>query len=627
MKKPITINRPVDRLLLLRDPALLRPIKKTSSRFADDCNEPVSGAELQIVSEPILGMDCIDQQGAIDNKALKNSLHPNGKIDPYIDQNAFLATLDLAHNTQLSAVATVRMWLEEGSIRAVALVAQWIVRVLVGSTGNPTEEHHGAAKRALQREANRNDSLAAEALESPEACDRLARGLLNAFHELMPAIGMNLPGPCFEQEAEEIEQTPDGDQILAYDERLARWLSTRWDTLGDQAADMIRQCARDHRRGQIDQPSLPAWWAEPKPGLVWTTWIPKPDDDPLVLKVIARLIWMRHIHPWWKKERDQLRYRRAALVRAVVADEILVVQTKQAYLPGLDDGLIRDNRGRTIARIVDGAPLVSVREGLELLGTVTGHRLIRALVHRGYDQWDTNKADFRAVQFDGGWSAVAKAVKYKTRDWSILQKLAKAGQHVDWQAASGHQGGGWWTFTTKRGARGNPGWVRFILGDAILPGYADTMTRLDKAKSHTSRSARRLIPELRYEPPVSILHERSHGHAWTLQRLFMLEMVDNAEELYRNGAIILLPKQWNKLAQKAGLPPNTISRLLSHWIAGEDENAPPLLQSPDRDAWTLADSYKFERDFIHETGRNRVEGRINARKGKARKHQKKRGKT
>jgi len=117
---------------------------------------------------------------------------------------------------------------------------------------------------------------------------------------------------------------------------------------------------------------------------------------------------------------------------------------------------------------------------------------------------------------------------------------------------------------------------------------------------------------------VAAARANDQGAAWTLHRLALIELVDRAEELHREGAIALTPARWHALAADARLPADTLARLLDSWRTGDDA-APALLAEPEPGRFTLADSHAAERDFIADGGRKRTEGREAGRKGKANK--------
>jgi len=342
----------------------------------------------------------------------------------------------------------------------------------------------------------------------------------------------------------------------------------------------------------------------------WRLWRLK-ERSASFLKLMSHALWTDEVEPMLIRTAR----RRPAIVRAVVADRLLPAMTRQAMLPELDDGVVRDVRGHVLGRIAltTEATIEVVRRGAHALGTVPAHRLIRALIHRSHDAWNRGVQDPRKVVFEGGWAGLLDALAVSQKNHDIIKAIAHAGQCIVWETPHAN-GEGLWLWSERRGTKRASGEVAFVLGDALTPGYADAMTRA--GDSLPARIARRLVPELRYEPPMGGARTNDQGPIWTLQRLMLLHMVDHAEQLAANGGVVITPQRWVELAQQAGVSPRIVNRTLDAWIAGESETAPPLVKRVDPDAWTLADHHAPERDFITAGGAERVEGRRRRANGK-----------
>jgi hypothetical protein len=349
--------------------------------------------------------------------------------------------------------------------------------------------------------------------------------------------------------------------------------------------------------GELDAAGLFAWWL-----------------DGRALLLVARVLWRARVADLWKRKQTV----RPALVRAVAADVLVQAMTRQAVLPGLDDGAVRDKRGREVARIdvasMDATALDVVRRGLDLLGSVTAHRLVRKLVHRVHDQWEAQAADPRAVDFVGGHTALAAELHDSERDPSRLRAILEAGQRLQWTHPTVTVGG-LWTWTDRRGSPGRPGLVRIVVGDALAPTLAARLAD-DGNTSFSARRARKLVPELHEEPPVSAVRNNDQGAAWTLHRLVLVELVDNARELSVRGSVAISAERWRELANLAGLPLVGLAALRASWLTGDNTN-PPLLCEPERGRFTLAlDPHAAGLAFIVAGGRRSLAGAGAAREGK-----------
>ena len=339
----------------------------------------------------------------------------------------------------------------------------------------------------------------------------------------------------------------------------------------------------------------------------WRLWRLR-DRSARFLKLLSDALWVDEVEPLLARSAR----RRPAIVRAVVADRLLPAMTRQAMLPDLDDGLVRDGRGHVLGRIAltTEATIEVVRRGAHALGTVPANRLIRALIHRSHDAWNRGETLPNRVAFQGGWAGLLKAIGCDSRNnYETLKAIAQAGQCIVWETPHA-KGEGLWLWSERRGTKKAPGEVAFTLGDALTPGYADVLTR--SGDSLPARIARRLVPELRYEPPMGGARERDQGPIWTLQRLMLLELVDQAEQLAADGRVIITQPRWVELARAAGVSTTIIARTLDAWIAGESETAPQLIKRIDTDAWTLANPHAPERDFIAAGGLERTAGRRRA---------------
>ena len=317
----------------------------------------------------------------------------------------------------------------------------------------------------------------------------------------------------------------------------------------------------------------------------------------------------------------------AATTRVVFAGELLAVQSRElrAETAGTSPGLYDRNGGLRARLVGSPAMICDAAAGAELLRTVVAHRLIRRLVHRAYDQREAGEQDFRVVRFEGGWQGLAAAVDLATRDWQPLQRLAIAGQAIQWRRGDGgHSGGGWWTWDSFRGTAGRPGWVQFTLGGALLPGYATELRERDNSHSLAARQARRLVPELRYEPPVAAINGRNQGPAWTLSRLFVLEVVDRAEELAKRGAVRITAARWTALSGLARFPSDGVSELIGYWGRDESERAPALVERQGED-FTFGPRHHAELDFIVASGQARLNGRVGGQAANARRFRRQAG--
>lgn len=457
--------------------------------------------------------------------------------------------------------------------------AAWAA-VQLWASDAPGDLHNAAARNALDKE------------EGPAiAVATLARVLHKRTHELVAAIA--------KPHGLAVHEVPERDGMLSLDADLADWLAKIDPEDAPNQRDKAQDRLTEYHNGKRDAGGLFARWLNGG-----------------ALRAVARSLWRTSVAALWKRQTTSSR---PAVTRAALADTLIPVMAKQiAYLPGLDDGKIRDTRGREMGRIADVATLDAevlsqVRAGLNLLGSVSAHRLLRELVLRVHEQVEASDVDARTVDFEGGWAGLAKAIKDQSSSHDKLRAILEAGQHVVWSHPVAGTFGGLWTWNAQRGNQTRPGLVRIVVNDPLAPGLAARLADT-KNTSTAARMARRLVPELRGDVPVEGVRERDQGKAWTLHRLTLVEMVDKAAELAKEGSVAIGPNRWRELAKDASFPVDTLPRLLGVWQSGDD-NAPPLLLEPEPGRFTLADTHAAERAFIQESGNRRLTGRSGAQKG------------
>jgi hypothetical protein len=444
------------------------------------------------------------------------------------------------------------------------------------------------ARLVLGRLADDGEEGAAYALTDAGAPfrDRLVREMKRRLRELRRHVGMD---GWPETVPEAAPKWLDGTFLT---EAAAKWLAETFKTEGAESAAELR------RRSGVDP---------------WAPWEAEDGEDfAFILRRLVRLVWRNGM----EAEAERARRNRPGLVREVYADELVAAQTAQLSLPTMEPRELRDRRGRLVATIdasVTDLPLVHA--GIAALRSPMGNRMVKSFVLTAHRKKEAGEALFNRVQYDGGWSGLAEAVGHSGRDLSDLKALAKMGQHVNWQSRDGtHRGGGWWTWTEKRGGPGAPGYVRFSLADCFVPGFASSLKR-DDGHALSAREARRLVPELPYEPPTGAVNERSQGAVWTLHRLFLVDLVDRAEELARTGLVVVSEDRWKDLAKLSGLPLRLLPHVLNSWTEGESEKAPKMVER-DGDGWRLAlDVYRLEHEFLVDGGRKRIESKAGGRKG------------
>ena len=465
----------------------------------------------------------------------------------------------------------------EHTPRLLAAAAARAVRAW--ATPDPTPAHRAAAVALLAGE---------EAGADGQAESMLAHALCGATSRLSGLVAVAL----------EMPPTADGqcarrDGMLAADAALADWTALH---AADRAA-ALRRKSRDrlaeYDAGACDASELFKLWADSARG---------------ALRAVARTLWVAGVQDEWRERSAE----RPAIARGVALDVLAPVMCGRVLIA--DSGLVRDTAGQQLGRIaaLDAQALQVLQANLDLFRSVAAHRLLRCLVLATHDAWMAGRSDPWTVEFVGGFGGLAQTIGDRTNDFRRLQAILNAGQQVNWEHPA-MTIGGLWTWTYHRGGPGSTGLLRIRVGDALGPTLGAQLARTG-GHGRLARLARRLVPELRHEPPLSAVRDSDQGAAWMLHRLLLVELVDHASVLASEGSVPIRAARWRELAVDARLPASSLSRLLGSWASG-DSIAPPLCLEAEPGRFTLAAPHAAAREFIAESGRRRVDGAAAARKG------------
>ena len=401
--------------------------------------------------------------------------------------------------------------------------------------------------------------------------DRLVRELKKRLRELRRAAGMSGDAP------------PAVDAGANVTEAAAEWLAGTFQIEGAKSAEELR------RRAEVSP---------------WAPWAPEDAQDfAFLLRRLVTLTWRNGL----EAEAERARRNRPALPR-VTAVDVSDVATRNAFLPGLDDGLVRSSKGGVRATISGGVVDVErVREGLALMPSMPFHRMVRTLVHAGYDQAEAGVEDYRVVSVPGGYAGLTERLELSAKYRKDVRLIAEAGARIEWRIG-GRQGIAWWTLDAPVPGvtfahRGQGAEVTFTLGTMLLP-YAARRMRQQQTLADDAID-RRLVPELRHDPPM---YGRGNEQAaiYTMARRFLTFMVDNGLALARDGGIVVTPDQWAQLAKDSGLPAVLALKVVRKWADGDGDTAPPLIEYLDGGLVRLSETYRAEHDFIVDGVRRRA---------------------
>lgn len=435
------------------------------------------------------------------------------------------------------------------------------------ATVAPRQVHYEAARAALAKD----DADAGEA-------DRLAL----AVHKWCCGPGglvAALVRPT--QGADLTDGVPVRRGMLALDADLADWWAPNVDA---READTIGNRARarwaQFTAGDLDVAGQFAPWA---------------NDGADRLAALARSLWRQLTAP----DAARVKARVPALVHAVAADILHPAMAGQFKVCG--DGKVRDCKGQDVGTVDPGADPAQVARGLDLLGDVCGHRLVKLLVVRPFAQTAANDPEPDRVAILGGWGGLADLLGCGNGRHNDLRALVAFGAAVQWRHPIVGELGRLWTADETAAAPGRGAEVVFAVGGAMLPGNASRLAK-QAGNSMAARCAKFLVPELAHEPPIAGLPTRLRGRAWTVARLVVAVLAKGSMQLACGGAVAL---DWPALARTARLPARQLSAVRAAFLCGDGE-APPLLTEPHPGQFALADAHADARDCLADLGHTRL---------------------
>lgn len=398
----------------------------------------------------------------------------------------------------------------------------------------------------------------------------------------------------------------------AWDEALAKHVETLGPN-GKKGSAKIRKASAEKR--ERCGPNYVAAWVES-----WILFSP-----PVRLQALAVSLWHDVVKPRIKDEGK----RPQAIIRPVFTSQVMLAHMRprieatenQLALPGVHDGGLpcRVNIAHTEARLV-----ARIRAGIDKLGTLTAHRVLRWEIETGHRQFieGTKRpgVDFRKIEVEGGYSEIARRIGVTSGDDAQAIREIIAAQDATvfdfpWaNLGAGHNGR--LLIREEVGAtRGRKAKVNLILGSMLVPGYAS-----DLNKPVVSSASRKLVPVTDIPPLVG--SPDKHGAQVSLSMMLVLRLRDHADELHQEGSIRLRSVDLQRMAREVGLDddPGFLRTLWERWQTDGGKSADdttPAFVKCDGDRFTLGDHHDAARQAILDAGAAEVAGRIRGQASQA----------
>jgi hypothetical protein len=244
-----------------------------------------------------------------------------------------------------------------------------------------------------------------------------------------------------------------------------------------------------------------------------------------------------------------------------------------------------------------------VKDGAELLKSVTAQRVLRWEVAEGNERVVRGLPDARTLVIQGGWAFFADQLGFtKKQHASDLRAILHAQAAVTIRQVDGSRGN--MLALREVPQRGqHRGRIEIVLGTMLLPYYVFEVSK--DGGGRAAREGKRLVPLPKLPPFVGRANE--HGAQATASMLLVRELRSHAVDLFRSGAVHISRDRMAELFYEARVPASLVPRVVDRWTR-DDVDGPAFLSMPDADAYTLGDSHVRAREFLLEAGKKEALG-------------------
>lgn len=432
------------------------------------------------------------------------------------------------------------------------------------------------------------------AVKPPSDLDGAVKDLANEVFKQIPRLRERLGTPS-RLESESLKASSSGD-MLQLDEAFADLLES-FGERGREYAGVVRNKSRARWAARSNLSRLCRLWVDPSDakGALW-------------VELLTDTLWLDRVRPELERQAERRSKNHEALAMPVYS-EVARLHSRMGS-PSNDSAQLVFEDGTAISfPLLDTSAIHLVSRGIELLGCIDAHRLLRWEAKFGYSNWLEGLPNPHIADVERGYGELAFD-HLGIRDKGAPQRLRAIlmAQRACAFPLPGGATGNLILLSEWKGSGRRPGRIRIELGSALMPTYVHELQgnfggrELDRMK--------KLVPLVALPPFVG--RERDHGAQATLSMLVTREMRVRARELFREGGVRLDLPLWAGLAEQARIPRSQVTQqlrpILDRWTQdGDDGPAFLKLMAGDRDRYTLGDAHEGARRFLFESGKLEVE--------------------
>ncbi len=315
------------------------------------------------------------------------------------------------------------------------------------------------------------------------------------------------------------------------------------------------------------------------------------------LKLLAEILWKDKIELQFQKTQKHLPALTLSVQRPLTR-----LFSSRAYQMTHQEKTTLLYEGKIVAEATCFEPKYAslLSKGIQSLGSIYHHKLLRYECQAGYENWIAGKTDPRIIRFERGETEIAEILGFKFKQApAIIKSLLYAQSHMTFHFddQSSSQLISLKEFKSPSTSREEG--LEIILGPQLMPYYT----------FQTDRRGRLLVPLPNLPPFVSA--PQYHAGQALLQMLIMEEFTHQSIELAASQAIEISEEKWDEFLKQSGLPLSVFKQARYRWLADGDDG-PRFLVQVDKHRYLLGDSYLKELKFLYSQGALRKDRQIQA---------------
>lgn len=315
------------------------------------------------------------------------------------------------------------------------------------------------------------------------------------------------------------------------------------------------------------------------------------------LKLLAEILWKDRVETQFQKTQKHL----PALTLTVQRPLSRLFSSRTHKMMHQEKTtLLYDGKIVAEATLLESKHAVLLAKGIQSLGSIYHHKLLRYECQAGYENWIAGKTSPGVIRFERGETEIAEILGFKFKQApAIIKALLYVQSRMTFyfdDQSSGHLIS---LNEFKSPSTSREEGLEITLAAQLMPHYT----------FQTDRRARLLVPMTSLPPLVSA--PQYHAGQVLLQMLIMEEFTCQSLDLAGIGSIEISEEKWAAFAKQCALPISIFNQARYRWLA-DGEDGPRFLIQVDKNRYLLSEAYAKELKFLCSQGDLRRERQLQA---------------